>query len=53
YLDKLEDGTRVCKVCDKSAKVEWGPFMSISTITRHFERKHPSIFKEFQKPTKI
>ncbi|CAG8472194.1 1776_t:CDS:2 [Acaulospora morrowiae] len=43
YIKKLEDGTHICKICNN----RWGANTSISTITRHFEKKHPLTFKDF------
>ncbi|CAG8605036.1 4617_t:CDS:1, partial [Scutellospora calospora] len=48
YLDTLEDGTRICKVCEKN-KSKWGSLTSLMPITCHFKKKHPNTFKEFGK----
>ncbi|CAG8782127.1 6065_t:CDS:1, partial [Acaulospora morrowiae] len=47
YLDTLEDGSRNCKLCNN----KWGSSTSLSTITRHFENKHPRIFKDLRQAT--
>ncbi|CAG8785734.1 21166_t:CDS:1, partial [Dentiscutata erythropus] len=51
YLEMLEDGTRICKVCDKDKGVvgKWGPLTSLMPIMRYFEQKHPNTFKVFGK----
>ncbi|CAG8758760.1 28673_t:CDS:1, partial [Racocetra persica] len=49
YLNTLEDGTRICKACDKDkgAIGRWGSLTLLSTVTRYFEQKHPNTFREF------
>ncbi|CAG8628521.1 489_t:CDS:2, partial [Acaulospora morrowiae] len=58
YLEIIEGGIRVCKICFDNPNTnelgKWGAFTSLSTISRHFENKHPDTYKDFQrKNTKI
>ncbi|CAG8850869.1 33537_t:CDS:1, partial [Racocetra persica] len=50
YIDELSDelsdeAFKICKIC----KSKWAEGTSISTVKRHFQKKHPLIFKGLQK----
>ncbi|CAG8797366.1 3242_t:CDS:2, partial [Dentiscutata erythropus] len=58
YLEELEDSTRVCEVCPNILGIKepgkWSPGTSLSTISRHFESKYPSLYRDFkQKNAKV
>ncbi|CAG8604454.1 16708_t:CDS:1 [Dentiscutata erythropus] len=52
YLNELDDGTRVCDVCSNIPDIKkpskWAPGTSLSMISRHFESKHPSLYRDFK-----
>ncbi|CAG8624086.1 14121_t:CDS:2 [Cetraspora pellucida] len=54
----LDDGTHICEICSNIPDIknfsQWGLGTSLSTISCHFESKHPSLYKDFkQKNVKV
>jgi len=47
HLEELMDSVCICKIC----RNKWGANTLLSTITRHFEKKHHHTFKELRQTT--